>query len=276
MPETSVVVKIAADDKYSDAIKTIQSATKAFSKDVEGLQAKLDALNKNKAVLKVDTDRAKKALREAEKQIGSTSDAVGRMVLEEKQLTFENARRNLELLSKAAKDTEKQINKTIDASSRSENRAGGGSIAAIASDAMKTIGIANLMKMFSQPAQDFANYANGSTYGADTGTMAASVLSSVLSGASIGLATGGPAGAAAGAAVGALAGGLSGLAGIEGNKDEAYKTWYKGLYEDAGGITDASLAAGGSLASARERDRVSFATLFGDEEIGRASCRERV
>ena len=56
MPDVSIVIK--ATDKYSDAIKTMQAATKAFSKDADGLQAKLNALDKAKAVLKVDVDRA--------------------------------------------------------------------------------------------------------------------------------------------------------------------------------------------------------------------------
>ena len=112
----------------------------------------------------------------------------------------------------------------------------------------------------------------GSANGADTGTMVSSIISSVLAGAAIGLTAGGPAGAAAGV----LAGGLSGLAGIEGSKDDAYKSWYQGLYEDAGGVTDASLAAEGMLASAREKDKISFVTLFGDEGAagGLPLCRE--
>ena len=49
------------------------------------------------------------------------------------------------------------------------------------------------------------------------------------------------------------------------SRDEAYKTWYKDLYENAGAVTEASLSAGGSLASTREKDKISFATLFGSE-----------
>ena len=60
MPDVSIA--IAATDRYSSTIKTIQSVTRAFSKDAESLQQKLSALDKTKATLKVDTDQARKRL----------------------------------------------------------------------------------------------------------------------------------------------------------------------------------------------------------------------
>lgn len=263
MPDVSIVIK--ATDKYSDAIKTMQAATKAFSKDADGLQAKLNALDKAKAVLKVDVDRAKRELREAQKQIGNTSDAMGRMVLEEKQLTLENARRNFALLTKEASNTEKQIAKTLDASSKGQNRAGT-SISGMITDTVSAVGIANFVKMFAQPVQDALNVSVGSGFGADVGTVVSSIISGAISGAAVGSIIPVPGvSTAVGAGLGALSGLASGLVGIEGNKDDAYKSWYKGLYENAGAVTEASLSAGGSLASTREKDKISFATLFGSE-----------
>lgn len=61
MPETSIVIK--ATDKFSDAMKTMRDSSKAFGKDLDDLQDKLDELNKTKATLKVDTDKARAELK---------------------------------------------------------------------------------------------------------------------------------------------------------------------------------------------------------------------
>ena len=110
MPDVSIAIK--ATDRFSDAMKTMKDSADKFDKSIVGMQSRLNSLNRNKATLKVDTDRARTELRSAEKQFAATGDAISELVLQEKQLTFENARRNLSLVSKEAANVEKQMLKT--------------------------------------------------------------------------------------------------------------------------------------------------------------------
>ena len=110
MPETSIV--ITATDHFSAAMKTMRDSSQHFTKDLDGMQKKLNELNKTKSTLKVNTDKARQELRAAEKQFSETGDAIAKTILEGKQLTFEEARRNLSLVTKEASNVEKQMLKT--------------------------------------------------------------------------------------------------------------------------------------------------------------------
>ena len=75
MPETSIV--ITATDHFSAAIGKMRDFSKGFSKDLDGMQKKLNELNKTKSTLKVNTDKARQELRAAEKQFSETRE-IGR------------------------------------------------------------------------------------------------------------------------------------------------------------------------------------------------------
>lgn len=124
MPETSIV--ITATDHFSAAMKTMRDSSRHFTKDLEGMQKKLNELNRSKSTLKVDTDKARQELQAAERQFLETGDAIAKTILEGKQLTFENARRNLSLVEKEASNVERQMLKTGKAFSKAENTAAGG------------------------------------------------------------------------------------------------------------------------------------------------------
>ena len=63
-----ISIAISAKDNYSDSINKIIGANRAFTKDADGLKAKLKALSETKYQLKIDTDRADEALKAARKQ----------------------------------------------------------------------------------------------------------------------------------------------------------------------------------------------------------------
>ena len=65
MPDVSIAIK--ATDRFSDAMKTMKDSADKFDKSIVGMQSRLNSLNRNKATLKVDTDRARTELRSAEK-----------------------------------------------------------------------------------------------------------------------------------------------------------------------------------------------------------------
>lgn len=258
MPDVSIAIK--ATDRFSDAMKTMKDSADKFDKSIVGMQSRLNSLNRNKATLKVDTDRARTELRSAEKQFAATGDAISELVLQEKQLTFENARRNLSLVSKEAANVEKQMLKTGNSVSKIGNKAGEGF-----STIVQSVATAGGAKMIGSLAQDSVNTLVGSMLGSNGGNVFSSALSSAISGAAIGSMIPG-----IGTAVGAVAGGLVGMASGSvqnwSKKDDAFKSYVQNAVEEQLNEQTTSLTSGSALAASRETDQISFATLFKGED----------
>lgn len=263
LPDVSIVIK--STDRFSDAIKTMSNSAKSFSKDMDGMQSKLNALNKTKATLKVDVDKAKAELKAAEKQFAATGDVVDQLALQSKQLTFEEARRNLALVSKEAANVEKQMLKTGDAFSKSENKASGG-LGSQMGSALKTIAAAGGIKMIGDAASQWANTLVSSAGGSDIGTIFSSALSGAASGAAMG-SLAGPVTAAIGAAIGGGVGLLNGGNQVFQKQDEIFKSYVQDAYDTVVQEQSGSLTTGSAIAAGRETDRISFATLFGNAGI---------
>ena len=270
MPETSIV--ITATDHFSAAMKTMRESSQHFTKDLNGMQKKLNELNKTKSTLKVDTDKARQELRAAEKQFSETRDVIDELILQGKQLTFEEARRNLSLVAKEASNVEKQMLKTGKAFSKTENTATGGmSSAKSLLNGFASSGIAN---MFNGLAQNVANTWVSSAFGSEIGSVFSSALSSAASGAAVGSMLGSVAGLpgfAIGAAAGGILGAVSGGLAIQEQRDDAFKSYVQEAYENQMSAQEASLTSGSALAAQRETDRISFETLFrrgGVEDMG--------
>lgn len=258
MPDVSIAIK--ATDRFSDAMKTMKDSANSFDKSIVGMQSRLNFLNRTKATLKVDTDRARTELRSAEKQFAATGDAISELVLQEKQLTFENARRNLSLVSKEAANVEKQMLKTGNSVSKMGNKAGEGF-----STIVQSVATAGGAKMIGSLAQDSVNTLVGSMLGSNGGNVFSSALSSAISGAAIGSMIPG-----IGTAVGAAAGGLVGMASGSvqnwSKKDDAFKGYVQNAVEGQLDEQTTSLTSGSALAASRETDQISFATLFKGED----------
>ena len=258
MPDVSIAIK--ATDRFSDAMKTMKDSANSFDKSIVGMQSRLNSLNRTKATLKVDTDRARTELRSAEKQFAATGDAISELVLQEKQLTFENARRNLSLVSKEAANVEKQMLKTGNSVSKMGNKAGEGF-----STIVQSVATAGGAKMVGSLAQDSVNTLVGSMLGSNGGNVFSSALSSAISGAAIGSMIPG-----IGTAVGAVAGGLVGMASGSvqnwSKKDDAFKSYVQNAVEEQLNEQTTSLTSGSALAASRETDQISFATLFKGED----------
>ena len=263
LPDVSIVIK--STDRFSDAIKTMSKSSKAFSKDMDGMQSKLNALNKTKATLKVDVDKAKAELKAAEKQFAATGDVVDKLVLQSKQLTFEEARRNLSLVSKEAANVEKQMLKTGHAFSKTENTASGGW--ASAKSAVSAIAASGIANMFGDLASSLANSTVSSAFGSSAGSIFSSALSSLASGAAIGSMVAPGLGTVVGAVAGGLIGAASGGLSVWENKDSSFKSYVQDAYDTVVQEQSGSLTTGSAIAAGRETDRISFATLFGNAGI---------
>nr|DAE44250.1 MAG TPA: tail tape measure protein [Caudoviricetes sp.] len=261
MPDVSIAIK--ATDRFSNAMKTMKDSADKFDKSIVGMQSRLNSLNRNKATLKVDTDRARTELRSAEKQFAATGDAISKLALQEKQLTFENARRNLSLVSKEAANVEKQMLKAGNALSKAENTAGNKSFSV---DLIKALAIGGIGDSAKQVLYQGANILVGSMLGDEAGNIFSNALSTATTGASAGFMLGGPVGAAIGAAAGGLVGMASGSVQNWSKKDDAFKGYVQNAVEGQLEAQNKSLTDGSALAASRETDQISFATLFKGED----------
>ena len=260
-----ISIAISARDNFTQAITTMRNANQHFNKDLEGLSTKLNALNSTKVTLKMDTDKARQALKEAEKQFQKTGDAADEMAVKLASDNYENARRNLDLVSKNAKQAEKDILSLTDAVGRSENRAGGGGAAGGILSSLAGAGLGKMMgDSLSAAADTWVSSAFGDTVG--------NAISSTLSGAATGAALGsiaGPVGTAVGAAVGLAAGGISAATQYFEKNNEAFKSVRDDLINDTMQKQEDNLSAGSGIASGRETSLISFSTLFGDMDAAK-------
>jgi len=254
-----ISIAISAKDNFTQAITTMRNANSSFNKDLTGLSSKLDALNKNKITIKVDTDKARSALKEAEKQFAATGSAADKMSLELAGANYDNAKRNLDLVSKNARQAEKDILSMTDAVSKSDNRAGSGKSSGGTLGALAQAGIT---KMVGDTITNVAQTAANSAIGSEGGTLFGSTLSGAATGAAIGSII--PVvGTAIGAAVGAGLGAINGAAQIFSSRDDAFKSVVQDNYSSAKQTQDNALSSGTTIAGNREQNQISFTTMLG-------------
>lgn len=262
-----VSIAISVRDNFSQAITTMKNANQSFNKDLTGLQKKLDALNKNKITLKVDTDKARRELRETEKAFAQLGEAAGEEHVRDLQKAneaYEQARRNLKLVADEARRTEKALGDFSKESSKAENKAGiGGSQGLLSS-----LATAGMLKLAGDVATNIASGFVGSAFGTDGSAIFSNALSTAVSGAAIGSIVPGI-GTAVGGAVGAGLGIVSGAVDIYKVGDEAFKSMVQTSFESAKQAQEEILSRGMSIAGGREQRQISFATLLGSEVTAR-------
>ena len=204
----------------------MRSSMRGFDKDLEGTQRKLEALNNTKATLKVDADQLRRTLREAEKQYASTRSEADRLNLELANANYENARQNLDLVTREAKQTQKALMELSDTSNRIENRAStgwtkqrdvpeSGGIQDVFTGFGQRLGSSGLFSALGQLASEAAGTYIGSRFGSQGSALFGGALSGAGQGAAIGTmiapGVGTVIGTVAGAGMGLLQGGNSGL-----------------------------------------------------------------
>ena len=268
MPDASIVIK--ATDRYSDAINSMRRASQNFTRDAEGLQAKLAALDKTKASLKVETDAAKRKLAEAERQFQATGDAASLANLQAARADYENARRNLDLVTRSARDAEQQLRRlddTLNGGGRGGN--GGGSGSGQNNGMLGTLNAlvkSGLGNQLGQALSGAAGTVIGSALSDEAGGLVSSLASGIAAGAAMG-SIAGPAGAAIGAAVGGVSGLVSGAAQAGQARDEAFKAYYGDLYDTLAAASEERISTGSELAAQRQTNRISFKTLLGGQDV---------
>ena len=105
-----------------------------------------------------------------------------------------------------------------------------------------------------------------SALGSSAGGIASGALSSAISGATLGTAIAPGIGTAVGAALGGILGAAGGAIEDWSNRDDAFKDYYGGLYEDAKGRSGEMVESGSAIAGGREQTRMALSQRFGSEQ----------
>lgn len=263
MPEASLVIK--AEDRYSEAVRKMAQTTKTFNKDVDALEEQLHQLSTQKVSLKVDLDKAQKALKDAQKQFAATGDEADGLKMQLQQANYDNIRRNFDLVTRAARDTQRQLDKTGTAGKNAGSAVQSGVSAMVG--ALATSGIGN---MVGQLLEESAGIAATSLLGSGGGTVVSNALSSAASGAAIGTMIAPGVGTAIGALAGGAVGVLTGASQVEENRDESFKSYVQESVEGQLSEMDSIRASGSSTAGQREQDQIAFAQRFGSEEAAQS------
>ncbi len=263
MPEASLVIK--AEDRYSEAVRKMAQTTKTFNKDVDALEEQLHQLSTQKVSLKVDLDKAQKALKDAQKQFAATGDEADGLKMQLQQANYDNIRRNFDLVTRAARDTQRQLDKTGTAGKNAGTAVQSGVSAMVG--ALATSGIGN---MVGQLLEESAGIAATSLLGSGGGTVVSNALSSAASGAAIGTMIAPGVGTAIGALAGGAVGVLTGASQVEENRDESFKSYVQESVEGQLSEMDSIRASGSSTAGQREQDQIAFAQRFGSEEAAQS------
>lgn len=275
-----ISIAVSVKDKYSDAVTKMQSASKSFTKDLDGMYKKLDTLDKTQSRLKSDTDSLKKAMQDAQKEFKRTGEESKRMAAQVASDKYENARRNLKLVSDEARSTAKEIKSMSDAISKADNRAGSlkkviGSKGSedTGKSILSSLAGAGIAQMIGNSLSEGATSVISSAFGDRAGTMFGTTLSSIAQGAAIGSVAGAK-GAAVGAAAGAVSGIISSATYDFSNKNEAYKSAVQEAYTTVTTQQAQDLENGIKLAGSREKTQMAFSTMMKDDGKAKAYLSE--
>lgn len=263
MPETSIVIK--AEDRYSSTLKQLAQVTKAFDKDSEELERTLHKLSGEKTLLAAQTDRARTAMKEAQRQFALTGDEADALKASLAGQEYEDYRRKLEAINKTLKATEKQIGQVEGISRKS-----GTSMKKGINEVVGALAVSGIGDMAKELASSLSTAFVSSAFGSDTGSIFSSGLSGAASGAAIGTMLLGPGlGTAAGAAIGGGLGAANGLLQIETARDDSFKSYVQEAVEGQLAEMDSVRASGSATAGQREQDQIAFAQRFGSDEAAR-------
>ena len=268
MPKESLSIYLTAVDKMSPVLASITDKTKALDKESQELQQTYEALQKaNKGLIDRKTELQKKLqevneeVKEARKNFKELGDEVSSNAYKKAQEDQQKLRNEIAATNKALSENQKIYKENIETVRKGGMEGQGTGL----SDIAKGLFAGQIGQMFASSLGGLGQSVLTSAIGTPEASLISDTLSSAISGGAAG-AMFGPWGIAAGAALGGLSGLISGGTKIFEAKDDAFKDYYGGLYQDVSGRSGTMVDSGSTLASGREKDRISFKTLFGDEQ----------
>ena len=264
-------IAVSVKDNFSSGIAGMKKNLTSFEKEVQSAGQRIDSLNRKKATIAVDVQRAKKELAEARKGLDDTAESAKR--LENAEYNYNNISGELKAVTSEAKNAQKALNDLYSEQSKINNRASsggtvsGGSSGGVSGGSsggiLSALGAAGAGQMVTGLISQAANAYIGSAFDQETGTVLSSALSSAGTGAAIGTAIAPGVGTAIGAAAGGIIGAISGNITNFENKDDYFKSLVKEKYEEYNQDIADALSSGSVTAANRENSQLQFKTLLG-------------
>lgn len=281
MPDVSIAVSVR--NNASRELGNISRSAEMLENDIEALGHELDTLRNRRVSLRMDLDDARRELREARNGFDETEESIQR--LQNAYFNVDHISEELRDVSQAARNAQRDLAAADDELSRS--RAGGGVAGGVdvggiggstgsntdtggsTSSLLSRLGEAGAWAYAGDILSNTSQAVISSAYGSNAGTMFGSVVSGATSGAAIGSMVAPGIGTAVGAGLGAIGGVVTGATQIYEEKDDAFKEYVQNQTENQLSAQEESLASGSSIAAQREKDLISFGTLFGNDDIAK-------
>lgn len=258
-------IAMSVQDNLSAAVVTMKNSMTAFRNDVKELEKELYFLNNSKTNIRVDMDAAMVQLKNAKKafrELGDEATEAERKAAEadwrQAEQNLENIRQQYDLVSRQVRQTTRDFEAASGMASRMENRAGTGRTGVLAA-----LGKAGILNMAGDAAGQWANTLVGSAMGSEVGGLFGGALGGAVQGAAMG-SLAGPVGTAVGAAVGGGIGLLTGGAQAFEARDDAFKSYYGGVFDTQYQAVQENQASGSQTAAQRQLDAIAFNRLLGD------------
>lgn len=282
MPKDSLNIYMTIKDGMSPALASITDKTKALDKETQQLQQTTNAMTKaSQSLLEKQTglqseyDSSKKRLKEFQKAYDEHQDELSKANLDHAIQEHAKLKNELMEVTEQLNANKRAYKENVEAIRKGElsqeGEAALGGLQAEGGSGLSAIwGGLGIGKELSNLMQQAGGALLNSALGDSMGSVATNTLSSAITGASLGTAIAPGLGTAVGAGVGALSGLVSGATQIYQKKDDAFKDYYGGLYEDVSARSDEAVTSGSTLASTRESDLKSLSTLLdGDTEAAK-------
>lgn len=258
-------IAMSVQDNLSAAVVTMKNSMTAFRNDVKELEKELYFLNNSKTNIRVDMDAAMVQLKNAKKafrELGNEATEAERKAAEadwrQAEQNLENIRQQYDLVSRQVRQTTRDFEAASGMASRMENRAGTGSTGVLAA-----LGKAGILNMAGDAAGQWANTLVSSSFGSEVGGLFGGALGGAVQGAAMG-SLAGPVGTVVGAAVGGGIGLLTGGAQAFEARDDAFKSYYGGVFDTQYQAVQENQASGSQTAAQRQLDAIAFNRLLGD------------
>lgn len=269
MPKDSLSLYI--DIQSGSSVRTLNSLadkTRALDKETQELNQTTEAFAKANSSLMKEQTRLQSEMKASQKTVNDLQKAYDEYGDELSKLKLDEAIENHAKLKSELAGVNSQINanqrtykdylETVRKGGMEEQGTGLGDIA-------KGLFAGQVGQMLSSSLGGLGQSVLTSAIGMPEASLISDTLSSTISGIAAGSVLGVP-GMAVGGLIGAASGLISGGTKIFEAKDDAFKEYYGGLYQDVSGRAGEMVEGGSTLASGRQTDRISFKTLFGDED----------
>ncbi len=286
MPNESLNLYISIQSGSSErTLVSLADKTRSLDKETQELKQTTEGFAKASKSLMEEQTRLQSEMKASEKVVNELQKAYDEYGDEMMKLDLDQAIENHARLKAALVEVDTQLGanrksykETVEAIRKGELNGVGGNLGAGWGDMGGRFDLSDILdglnigEKLSDLAQNLGGAVLSSALGSDTGNLATSALTGALSGAVMGSIVPGIGtviGTALGGAIGLGTGLISGGTKIFEAKDDAFKDYYGGLYEDVKGRSGEMVESGSTIAGGREQTRMAFAQRLGGEDEAR-------